>query len=113
MYTCFIVNSHCVCPPDWSKFFKAASDPQRQTILTLIQEKEALNVSQLVEAMELSQPTVSHHLKIMVEAGLLMVTKSGKESVYTIRPDQIQECCSGFMDTFAPENESKTATRAA
>jgi len=75
--------------------------------LELINAKGSLNVSELVESLDLSQPTISHHLKIMVEAGLLSMTKEGKESHYTIQTEKIQQCCSGFMDTFAPQSASK------
>lgn len=53
--------------------FKALADPNRITLLTLIAAEESGEacVCDLTEPLGLGQPTVSHHLKVLVDAGLL------------------------------------------
>lgn len=68
--------------------FKAMGDPTRLRLLSLIAataDGEAC-VCDLNEPLDLSQPTVSHHLKILVDAGLLTRTKRGTWSYYALVP---------------------------
>lgn len=68
--------------------FKAMSDPTRLKLLSLVaatHDGEAC-VCDLNEPLDLSQPTVSHHLKILVEAGLLTRTKRGRWAYFALVP---------------------------
>lgn len=68
--------------------FKALGDPTRLRLLSLVAahaDGEAC-VCDLNEPLDLSQPTVSHHLKILVEVGLLTRTKRGTWSYYALVP---------------------------
>lgn len=85
----------------WCHFFKAVHDQHRQHVLELLSEHGKLNASDIVKRLKLSQPTVSHHLKILHEAKLINAIKQGKEVFYTINQKSIVECCSGFIDKFA------------
>jgi ArsR family transcriptional regulator len=67
-----------------SNFFKALGDENRLTMLHLL-EKRDMCVCELVAALELSQPTTSHHLKILETAGLIERKKKGKWAFYGIR----------------------------
>lgn len=74
-------------PEAWTsvaRVFVALGDEQRQRILLTFEAGERLNVSQLVEASTLSRPAVSHHLKILREAGVLASEKQGKEVYFWI-----------------------------
>ena len=69
-------------PPEWramSKVFTALGDTHRQRMLLLFEPGERLTVGQIAEVATLSRPTVSHHLKILREAGVLQSEKIGKE----------------------------------
>lgn len=90
------------CPKAWLKFFKAACDEQRQGILDVIHTQGSIKVNDIVAQMNISQPTVSHHLKIMIEAGMVSAEKKGKEVYYTIEEDAIRACCEGFQKKFCP-----------
>ncbi len=74
-----------------SKVFTALGDEQRQRILLTFERSERLNVTQLAEVSTLSRPTVSHHLKVLREAGVLASSKEGKEVFYWIAKDDLQE----------------------
>ena len=90
----------------WHKFFKAACDERRQYILALISQRKTINASQIVKKMSLSQPTVSHHLKILSEAGLILTEKKGKEIFYSVNEKNIASCCTGFMDKFTTDDKN-------
>ena len=74
-------------PREWraiSKAFTALGDEHRQRILLTFDAGERLNVGQIVEVATLSRPTVSHHLKLLREAGVLKSEKIGKEVYFWI-----------------------------
>ena len=68
--------------------FKAMGDPTRLRLLSLVAAAEGGEacVCDLNEPLDLSQPTVSHHLKILVDASLLTRTKRGTWSYYALVP---------------------------
>lgn len=80
-----------------SKVFSALGDEQRQRILLTFEPGERLNVTQLAEASTLSRPTVSHHLKILRDAGVLASRKEGKEVFYWIAKAELQDVLSRVL----------------
>jgi ArsR family transcriptional regulator len=72
--------------------FRVIADPARLRLLSLLASKpegEAC-VCDLVEPLELSQPTVSHHLKLLYEAGLLTRERRGLWVYYRLVPERLQ-----------------------
>ena len=71
--------------------FKALADPARLQLLSFIasQPDAEACVCHLIEPVGLSQPTVSHHLKLMHAAGLLERDKRGAWVYYRIRRDRL------------------------
>jgi ArsR family transcriptional regulator len=68
--------------------FRALGDPARVRIVNLLATSdEAVCVCNLVEPLGLSQPTVSHHLKKLVDAGLLDREQRGKWAYFSINPE--------------------------
>jgi ArsR family transcriptional regulator len=68
--------------------FKALGDPARVKIVNLLSRSDAPACACDFEgALELSQPTVSHHLKRLAEAGLLRREQRGKWAYFSIEPD--------------------------
>lgn len=72
---------------------KALADPTRLQILSLIAVRgcESVCACDLLEALDVSQPTVSHHLKKLVEAGLLQRERRGKWAHYTVESRAFSE----------------------
>ena len=71
--------------------FKALADPTRLRLISLVaahQDAEAC-VCELTDPVGLSQPTVSHHLKILVDAGILTREQRGKWAYYRLVPDAL------------------------
>ena len=82
-------------------FAKALADPTRQEIMELIC-CEWKNVNEIVEAVGVSQPTVSHHLAILKEAGLVKTRPDGKHTYYTLNQSRVASCCGQLIQVFAP-----------
>jgi ArsR family transcriptional regulator len=86
-------------------FAKAISDDTRQKIMS-----ECccctLSVNDIVEKIGLSQPTISHHLAILRDAGLVTIREEGKQTFYTLNQERIAYCCGQLMVKFAPEEKS-------
>ncbi|MEN8253033.1 MAG: metalloregulator ArsR/SmtB family transcription factor [Patescibacteria group bacterium] len=89
------------CSSKWCSFFKAIHDQHRQAILELIRKYKKLNASQIISHLDLSQPTISHHLKILRQAEIIKTEKKGKEVFYSLDEKQIEDCCAGFMKHFS------------
>ncbi len=71
---------------------KAIADPARLRLLSLIQAQPGHEacVCHLTEPLGLSQPTVSHHLKVLHEAGLLARARRGAWVYYRLLPERLQ-----------------------
>lgn len=81
-------------PAEWrdvSELFTALGDAQRQRILLTFEPGERLNVTQIVSASSLSRTAVSHHLKLLRQAGALQSEKIGKEVYFWIDKPRITE----------------------
>jgi DNA-binding transcriptional ArsR family regulator len=77
-------------PKAWrniSKVFTAMGDEHRQRILLTFEPGERLNVGQIVAVSTLSRSAVSHHLRILRDAGVLESVKEGKEVYFWIAKD--------------------------
>jgi ArsR family transcriptional regulator len=89
-----------------AEVLKAFADPARLRLLSLIQsapEGEA-SVSDLTAPLGLSQPTVSHHLRILTEAGLLEREKRGVWAYYRLVPSAIAT----IADSLTPPRKRAT-----
>ncbi len=73
--------------------FKALGDPARLRLLSLIAAHESGRacVCDLTEPLGLSQPTVSHHLKVLREAGLVTSERRGTWVHYSLLPGTLQD----------------------
>ena len=75
-----------------SRLFKALGDPARVKILNLLATgDEPTCACELIPALGLSQPTVSHHLKKLTDAGLLRREQRGVWAYYSIDPDAVAQ----------------------
>ena len=73
-----------------ARLFKALADPARVKIVNLLATKtEPVCVCEFTEPLALSQPTVSHHLKKLMDAGLLDREQRGTWAYYSLRRDAL------------------------
>jgi ArsR family transcriptional regulator len=84
-------------------FAKALADETRQKIMRICC-CNWLAVNEIVERLNVTQPTVSHHLSILREAGLVEVREEGKQTFYKLNQKRITACCGQLQANFASEN---------
>ena len=88
-------------PATWTniaRVFIALGDEHRQRILLTFEPGERLNVGQIVEVSTLSRSAVSHHLKILREAGVLQSEKIGKEVYFWLDKKRVKEALAAVTD---------------
>ena len=90
-------------------FAKALADETRQEIMRHLC-CVWLSVSDIVNSLggRVNQPTVSHHLKKLEEANLVLVRQDGRQRFYTLNRHQVVVCCGRLMSTFAPDRPVDT-----
>src|SRR5919109_3546720 len=83
-----------------AKVFKALGDPVRLRLLSMIASREGgeVCVCELTPAFELSQPTISHHLKLLRQAGLIDCERRGTWVYYWVLPGVLDRLGT-FLDT--------------
>lgn len=85
-------------PESWerfSRFFSALGDTTRQQILLVFEPGEEICVNHIARLFKISRPAISHHLKVLRNAELLVCEKRGKEVYYRIN----QAYCVEVMST--------------
>jgi DNA-binding transcriptional ArsR family regulator len=70
--------------------FDVLAEPTRRRILDLLLDRER-PVGELVKKLDLSQPGVSKHLRVLREAGLVSVRSEAQHRIYEIRPEPLEE----------------------
>jgi DNA-binding transcriptional ArsR family regulator len=88
---------------DTVEFAKAIADETRQKIMAICC-CELLSVNDIVAEINVAQPTVSHHLKILKTAGLVRSERRGKQVLYTLNQERMAEGCCQVAENFAPEH---------
>lgn len=76
---------------DLAKAFAALADPVRLRLFSMIAAAGTECSCNLVEPIGKSQPTVSHHTKVLAEAGLIVGEKAGRWVNWTVVPDKLDE----------------------
>jgi ArsR family transcriptional regulator len=69
--------------------FKALSDPTRVAIVNRLAAAEEVCVCDFVASLDLAQPTISHHLKVLREAGLVESSRRGTWAYYRLVPESV------------------------
>lgn len=90
--------------------FKALSDETRQKILRMIKD-QPLSVNEIVEQTGLAQPTISHHLGILKQAGVVVTKRQGKQVLYSLccGPES-WSCCSPLFEIFGMSLKTEQKT---
>ena len=73
-----------------ARIFKAMSDENRLKILDLLLERP-YNASELLEEMDFGQSTLSHHMKILINAEVIKARKSGKWIIYSLHRETFEQ----------------------
>lgn len=75
--------------------FKAISDRTRREILRLLRDEVELTAGEIAAQFDMSWPSISHHLKVLRQAELVLAERRGQEWVYSLNTTVVQE----FMAT--------------
>ena len=89
-------------PIDCVEFCKALADDTRQRILEMLLERE-MCVGDIVDAFSMSQPSISHHLGVLKQFGLVTSRKEGQQVFYAINRDNVVGCCGRLVAKFDAE----------
>jgi ArsR family transcriptional regulator, arsenate/arsenite/antimonite-responsive transcriptional repressor len=77
----------------WASWFRALGDASRVLILNaLARARQPLTVGEIVEAVDVGQSTVSHHLKLLADTGFVLVERRGNTSLYRVN----ERCLEAF-----------------
>jgi DNA-binding transcriptional ArsR family regulator len=69
----------------WASWFRCLGDPSRVLLLNrLAVARRAMTVGELVAAVDIGQPTVSHHLKVLAETGFVQCEPKANTSLYSV-----------------------------
>lgn len=91
-------------------FGRAVGDTTRQAIMRYCC-CDWRSVGDVAEQVKVSQPTVSHHLGVLREAGLVKSRKEGKQVFYTLDQQRVVTCCGQLLFAFAPEQKATKSIR--
>ncbi len=91
-------------PDDLTRLLDAIRDSARLEIILLLGRSKAMNVTEIASHFHISRPAISHHLKVLKDAGIVRSEKAGQEIYYRVDiarivsglrqiADQIESCC--------------------
>lgn len=81
--------------------FKALADPTRRKILELLSEGDK-NAGEIAEYFNISKPSISHHLTILKNAGLVIDKRQGQNIIYILNTTVFQDIMKWFFDFTKP-----------
>ena len=71
--------------------FNAIAETRRRQIIELLAKRGAMGVSALVLVLGLPQPTVSKHLSVLRQVGIVSTTQQGQQRIYELQPHRLRE----------------------
>ncbi len=92
-----------------AKVFKAFCDETRLMVLSLLKDGEKC-ACVLLEKVSVGQPTLSHHMKILVDSGIVLARKEGKWTYYSISENGCNKA-KELLDNITAVNKSESEAR--
>lgn len=71
--------------------FEVLAEPRRRSIMEILANKGQLTATAISDKFKISPPAISQHLKVLREAHLVKVEKQGRERIYRINPEAMQQ----------------------
>lgn len=94
--------------------FKALGDEHRLQILRLLARQE-LSAGEILESMDIVQSTLSHHMKVLTESGIVSARRSGKWTIYSVNAEVLKDtekAMDDFLNTASAAGKSRIAEAA-
>ena len=88
-----------------NEVFKAVSDKTRRAILQLLRERD-MTAGEIADQFNISKPSISHHLNILKQAGLVMDERQGQNIYYSLNTTVFQELLQWVVD-FCDKEDGK------
>lgn len=82
---------------DLNSIFKALNDPTRREILEMLKEKD-LTAGEIADRFNISKPSISHHLDLLRQAGLVVSEKDGQFIYYSLNTTVMDEMLKWIMN---------------
>lgn len=89
--------------------FKALSDPKRVRILDVLSEGEKCACA-LLHHFQITQPTLSHDLKLLIGAGIVKSRRDGQRTLYSLNMDALKKMQNKLKELLRSDGESPDAT---
>ncbi|HHX23330.1 MAG TPA: winged helix-turn-helix transcriptional regulator, partial [Thermoanaerobacterales bacterium] len=80
-----------------NRMFKALSDPIRRKILLMLKKKD-MTAGEIAEQFDISKPSISHHLNILKQAGMVLDDRKGQYIYYSINTSVFEDVISFSID---------------
>jgi DNA-binding transcriptional ArsR family regulator len=102
--TCDQMVTYCDCvPEDDDAVFKSLADPSRRRLLDLLFERDGRSLGELEEEFAMSRFGVMKHVRVLVEAGLVVTRKDGRATRHFLNPVPIQLVADRWVDKYRAE----------
>jgi ArsR family transcriptional regulator, arsenate/arsenite/antimonite-responsive transcriptional repressor len=88
-----------------NNLFKALNDPTRREILELLKEKD-LTAGEIADQFNISKPSISHHLDLLRQAGLVVSVKEGQFVYYSLNTTVMDEMLTWIISLQSSKNKS-------
>lgn len=89
---------------DLNAIFKALNDPTRREILDLLKEKD-LTAGEIADKFNISKPSISHHLDLLRQAGLVVSVKEGQFIYYSLNTTVMDEMIKWVISLQSQKNK--------
>jgi len=88
-----------------NSLFKALNDRTRREILELLKEKD-LTAGEIADRFNISKPSISHHLDLLRQAGLVVSVKEGQFMYYSLNTTVMDELLKWIINLQSPKNKA-------
>ncbi|AFV03721.1 MULTISPECIES: autorepressor SdpR family transcription factor [unclassified Dehalobacter] len=85
--------------------FKALADPTRREMIRFLKERN-MTAGEIADQFKISKPSISHHLNILKQAGLVTDERKGQTIVYALDTSVFEEVMRMMFDLFSRKDES-------
>jgi DNA-binding transcriptional ArsR family regulator len=107
--TCDLLVTYIYIVTDDDRVFKALADPTRRFLLDRLFERDGRTLTELESELEMTRFGVMKHLRLLEDAGLVVVRRSGREKLHFLNPVPIRLIHDRWIDKYAERRVSALA----
>jgi DNA-binding transcriptional ArsR family regulator len=86
--------------------FKALADPTRRQILNLLRKRE-MTAGEIADQFQISKPSISHHLNLLKQAGLVVDERQGQNIVYSLHTTVLEDVMGWMFGIMGKEGKEE------